>query len=190
MKDFAFTIRLPLWLVGQWEVLRSRCYSTVEERMQLAIELAEQNIDNATGGPFGAAIFGQSSHRLIAVGVNLVTSQDCSLAHAETVALALAQKVIGHYDLSTAHEPLELVTSVEPCAMCLGAIPWSGIKSVVCGACTEDAEAVGFDEGSKPARWMKTLTKRGIDVTTEILRDKARRVLETYKNQGQVIYHP
>ena len=190
MKDFAITIRLPLWLVGQWEVLRSRCYSTIEERMQLAIELAEQNVDNATGGPFGAAIFGQSSHRLIAVGVNLVTNQDCSLAHAETVALALAQKVIGHYDLSTAHEPLELVTSVEPCAMCLGAIPWSGIKSVVCGACTEDAEAVGFDEGSKPARWTKTLTKRGIDVTTEILRDEARRVLETYKNQGQVIYHP
>ncbi len=190
MRDFAFTIQLPPWLIAQWETLRSRCYSTVEERMALAIELAEQNVDNGTGGPFGAAIFGQSSHRLMAVGVNLVTNQDCSLAHAETVALALAQRVVGHYDLSHANEPLELVTSVEPCAMCLGAIPWSGIKSVVCGACTEDAEAVGFDEGSKPARWIMTLTKRGIDVTTEVMRDEARRVLEIYKLQGQEIYHP
>ena len=33
----------------------------------------------------------------------------------------------------------ELVTTTEPCAMCLGAIPWSGLSSVVCGARDQDA---------------------------------------------------
>ena len=41
----------------------------------------------------------------------------------------------------------EMVASTQPCAMCLGATPWSGIRRLVCGARDEDAEEIGFDEG-------------------------------------------
>jgi tRNA(Arg) A34 adenosine deaminase TadA len=67
------------------------------------------------------------------------------------VAIMIAQKILGNFDLGDASVPAyELVTSTEPCAMCLGATPWSGVRGLVCGARDEDASAVGFDEGSKP----------------------------------------
>jgi tRNA(Arg) A34 adenosine deaminase TadA len=73
--------------------------------------------------------------------------------------------------------------------MCLGAIYWSGVRSVVCGARDEDARSIGFDEGSKPADWVGTLESRGISVTKDVLRDEARSVLLSYKEAGGAIYN-
>ena len=73
--------------------------------------------------------------------------------------------------------------------MCLGAIPWSGIRSVVCGARDEDARSIGFDEGSKPQNWVKSLENRGISVVRDILRDKAKAVLLQYGSDGGLIYN-
>lgn len=72
--------------------------------------------------------------------------------------------------------------------MCLGAIPWSGVRSVVCGALGEDAESIGFDEGAKPAHWVATLESRGVTVMQGILREQARAVLLEYRQSGGVIY--
>ena len=47
----------------------------------------------------GAGIFEQEDGRLVAVGVNQVESANCSIAHAEMLAIAFAQHAIGHYDL-------------------------------------------------------------------------------------------
>ena len=58
--------------------------------MRLAIELSRLNIQHGTGGPFGAAIFERETGRLLAPGVNLVTSLDCSVFHAEMVAIMVA----------------------------------------------------------------------------------------------------
>ena len=91
--------------------------------MRFVIELARQNIEHRTGGPFGAAIFETTSGKLLAPGVNLVEPAHCSIAHAEMVAIALAQQTRGSYDLGREGTICELVTSTEPCAMCLGAIP-------------------------------------------------------------------
>jgi tRNA(Arg) A34 adenosine deaminase TadA len=156
--------------------------------MRFAIELARQNVEHRTGGPFGAAVFEAASGRVVGVGVNLVEASNCSLAHAEMVAMALAQQAVGHYDLGTAGV-YELATSVEPCAMCLGAIPWSGLRWVVCAAHGEDAAAIGFDEGAKPADWVGELRKRGIEVVRDVLRDEARAVLQQYAKAGGLIYN-
>ena len=146
--------------------------------MQLIIKLSQLNIEHKTGGPFSAGIFESKSGRLISVGVNLVESTDCSIAHAEMVAIAVAQLVIGSYDLSGSKDGIyQLVTSTEPCAMCLCAVPWSGVRSVVCGARDEDARSIGFDEGHKPPDWIKSLESHGISVVLDILRQEARAVL-------------
>ena len=152
----------------------------------MVIELSRKNIEAGTGGTFGAAIFEIPSGKLIAPGVNLVTSANCSVLHAEIVAIMIAQKTLGTYDLSNCGE-YELVTSCQPCAMCMGAIPWSGVKKVVCGARDEDARAIGFDEGCKPDNWQKHWQKRGIETIEDVLRADCRQVLIDYgQNEGNI----
>lgn len=157
------------------------------ERMHFVIDLALENIRQGTGGPFAAAVF-SADGSLLAPGVNLVTGIGCSSAHAEMVALALAQARVGHYDLSC-RGATELVTSTEPCAMCLGAIPWSGVRSVVSGATAEDAEAAGFNEGCKPEPWTRALTSRGIEVHAGVERERSTTVFDAYRRAGGVIYN-
>jgi tRNA(Arg) A34 adenosine deaminase TadA len=182
-------LELPAWVepfVGRQQA----ALDSMEARMRLAIELARQNILHRTGGPFGAAIFEIDSHRLVSVGVNLVETSNCSILHAEMVAIVLAQQAVGSYNLGGEGRPShELVTSTEPCAMCLGAIPWSGVRRVFCGAAGEDACAIGFDEGAKPTDWVGELHKRGITVVCNVLREEARAVLRQYTELGGAIYN-
>jgi tRNA(Arg) A34 adenosine deaminase TadA len=181
-------LRLPQWLqtlVQQGNV----ALESTESRMRFAVELARQNVEHRTGGPFGAAVFEAASGRVVGVGVNLVEASSCSMAHAEMIAIALAQQAVGQYDLSAGGNVYELATSTEPCAMCLGAIPWSGLKRVLCGAHGADAAAIGFDEGAKPADWAGELRKRGIEVVRDVLRDEARAVLQQYAQTGGLIYN-
>lgn len=182
-------LQLPEWTE---EFFRDpeAAYPSAKDRMQLVIELARSNVDHGTGGPFGAAIFERETGKLLAPGVNLVTTANCSVAHAEIVAIMVAQRVIGSFDLGGRGQPAyELVTSTEPCAMCLGAIPWSGVRYVACGARDEDARAVGFDEGSKLENWASTLEERGIGVTQDVCRKDAAAVLRYYAEKGGEIYN-
>lgn len=188
MRFSSVILSLPNWLA---DILPppERIYDTPESRMALVIELATHNIRLGQGGPFAAAVFDLESGRLIAPGVNLVITSNCSVAHAEIMALMLAQKQVGNFSLAAAGLKAELTTSTEPCAMCLGAIPWAGIKQLACGAREADARAVGFDEGDKPPHWPRLLEKRGIRVLRDICRDKAVAVLQEYQRQGGVIYN-
>lgn len=182
-------LQLPRWIEGALAEAE-QAYPTVEERMRLIIKLSQLNIEHQTGGPFGAGIFESKSGLLISVGVNLVESVDCSIAHAEMVAIAVAQRVIGSYDLGCEKDvAYQLVTSTEPCAMCLGAIPWSGVRSVVCGARDEDARSIEFDEGHKPSDWINSLESRGIHVVRDVLREQAKAVLLEYGKRGGLIYN-
>lgn len=183
------TLNLPDWasevLAAPRPELRSR-----EARMAFAIGLARRNVEQGTGGPFGALVYDLQAGRLVALGVNVVLASGCSLAHAEMMAIGLAQQARGHFDLAAPGlGPHELVTSSEPCAMCFGAIPWSGVRRLVCGARDADARAIGFDEGPKPARWAHALGVRGIEVERDVLRREARRVLVHYKETGGPIYN-
>ncbi len=184
----AIKLSLPAWLC---EVLPApeKVFVTAESRMALVIELAAANIRQGTGGPFGAAVFDLDNGRLIAPGVNLVTATCCSVAHAELVALMTAQRLVGNFSLAAAGCNVELTSSTEPCAMCLGALPWAGIRQLSCGARDSDARAVGFDEGDKPPHWPYLLEKRGIRVLRDICRPQAVAVLEQYRKQGGEIYN-
>lgn len=178
---------LPGWVgpfIADWPEL----LPSTQERMRLAIALSKQSVLRATGGPFGALVVDERDGRLVSVGVNLVTTAGLSVAHAEIVALSLAQAAVGRWNLSHAGS-LQLVTSCEPCAMCFGALPWSGIKSLVCGARKQDAEDAGFDEGDKPDAWVGSLQRRGIAVERGVLRQEAASVLAYYHDIGGPIYN-
>lgn len=162
-----------------------------KDRMHFVIRLAMENVDRGTGGPFGAAVFEVKTGILVSIGVNVVVLANCSHAHAEMVALANAQKGLENFDLGAPGlSRHELVTSCEPCAMCYGAIPWSGVRKLVCGARREDAEAIGYDEGSKPRMWAKALEVRGISVAQNVCRKEAVAVLQEYKTRGGMIFNP
>jgi len=179
---------LPDWLdsfVDAWP----DPLATVEQRMRLAVVLSGENVRHKTGGPFGAIVVEEHSNRLLGVGVNLVTALDLSIAHAEMVALSLAQSAISDWNLSAQTE-VQLVTSCEPCAMCFGAVPWSGVTSLAWGARKEDAEAAGFDEGDKLPNWAQALENRGIRTQGDVLRKEAAAVLARYARKEGTIYHP
>jgi tRNA(Arg) A34 adenosine deaminase TadA len=186
MSKFFLIVNLPEWVEGFLKT-QPAVYRTIEDRMRLAIELSRLNIQHQTGGPFGAAIFEKENGKLISVGVNVVVASHCSIAHAEMTAISMAQQTLAAYDLASKGE-FQLASSCQPCAMCLGATPWSGVKSLICGARGEDAETVGFDEGAKPAEWVKQLQNRGIEVTLDILRAEAKAVLDAYKSTDGIIY--
>jgi tRNA(Arg) A34 adenosine deaminase TadA len=180
-------LRLPDWVE---DALADRLYPTVEDRMRLAVELSRLNVRHGTGGPFGAAIFERETGELLAPGVNLVVAANCSVFHAEMVAIMVAQQLVGGFDLGGEdRQPYELVASTEPCAMCLGATPWSGVRHLVCGARDEDASAIGFDEGEKPIQWVPALERRGITVVRDVLREEAASVLREYVENGGEIYN-
>ena len=183
-------IHLPEWLTAFERELPGNLVGA-KSRMAVAISLSEQNVHHQTGGPFGALVVHEKTGEVIAMAVNRVEPQRCSSAHAEVLALTLAQQRLGTWNLADPSLPaLQLVTSCEPCAMCAGAIPWSGVRSVLCGATKADAESAGFDEGDRPLEWVDQLRRRGIMVTTELLRDEAKLVLQQYAKRGQTIYQP
>lgn len=184
-----FVLRLPTWINAALSGA-PRIFSTVEERMRLAIRLSQLNVEYGTGGPFGAAVFDVQTQTLLAPGVNLVVPMNCSVLHAEIVAIMMAQQKIQHYDLSAIEgSSFELVTSTEPCAMCFGALPWSGVRSLVCGARDEDARQIGFEEGPKLPDWTLALRERGISVQQDVCRWEAVEVLNQYNRNAGLIYN-
>lgn len=179
---------LPPW-VGDLVNPEQR-FPTVEGRMGLAVELSRRNVLEGTGGPFGAAVFDLLTFRPLAVGVNLVVPTASAAAHAEVVAICLAGQSLGNFDLTAGNGgPTELATSCSPCAMCLGAVPWSGVASLLIAAREEDARSVGFDEGNRPVDWVEGLNRRGIKVTEDLLRAEAVAVLRGYGESGGPIYN-
>lgn len=178
----SLTIDIPAWA---WAPSGS-VFPTVEDRMEVVIDLARQNV-NEGGGPFGAAVFAKDG-TFIAPGINRVVLAAVPIAHAEIVAIALAGQAVGSWDVAS-HGSFELVTSTEPCAMCLGAVPWAGVDRLVCGARDSDARQVGFDEGHKPTDWVSALKAAGIEVAQDVLRDQAIGLLQGYASGGGAIYN-
>lgn len=183
-----FSFSLPDWIAA-FMAAAPRRFPSQEARMNLVISLSRENVQRGSGGPFAAAVF-DCEGAVLAVGVNLVVTSHCSLLHAEIVALTLAQQALGRYDLGDeGRARCELVSTAEPCAMCLGAIPWANPARLLCGARDSDVRAIGFDEGAKLPDWQSTLEGRGIEVVRDVLREEAVAVLQLYQQQGGLIYN-
>ena len=185
-----FNLELPSWCkdyMSQYpDIIES-----IEDRMKLIIDLSRLNIRHNTGGPFAAGVFESNSGKIIAVGVNRVMPTNCSSAHAEIMALSLAQKRLGVYDLGGENLPEhDFFVNWLPCTMCYGATIWSGIKRlVIAGQGKELEEITGFDEGPRPDDWEGELNKRGIKVINNVLREEAVNVYKEFRDNNNFVYN-
>ena len=105
--------------------------------MQQALALANQaaTFDDV---PVGALVVNDQGE-IIGVGENLREKNNDPTAHAEIVAIKNAAQKIGNWRL----DDLTMVVTLEPCAMCAGAIVQTRMKRLVFGAFDEKAGAVG-----------------------------------------------
>lgn len=108
--------------------------------MRMAIRLAEKNVAEAKGGPFGAVIV--KDGKVLAKSANKVTGTNDPTAHAEVSAIRLACKKLHSFDLAGC----VIYTSCEPCPMCLGAIYWARLDAIYYANTKKDAAAIGFDD--------------------------------------------
>ncbi len=185
-----FEIRLPDWAIKENEAL-PEFVPDLEARMRIVIQFSRLNFEHDTGGPFAAGVFEKSTGKVVVVGVNRVVPSNVSSAHAEIVALSLAQQKLSTFDLGAPGFPdYQLVVNGRPCAMCFGSIPWSGVRSVVVGASGEQIESLtGFDEGPIHPNWQTELRNRGIEVIEHVLAEEACSVFRDFGDSGQPIYN-
>jgi tRNA(Arg) A34 adenosine deaminase TadA len=181
-------LTLPDWVFPFLE--KTPPCPTDEEKMRLVLSLARENVIRGTGGPFGAAVFREPGHELVSVGVNGVERLNNSVAHAEIMAIMAAEARLGSYTFRTrAGARYELLTTCEPCAMCLGAVLWSGLARLVCGAGRQDARALGFEEGPVFPESYRYLEDRGVEIVRGLLPEEARAVLKLYQERNGRIYN-
>ena len=128
------------------------------EMMQVALATARDALKSGDV-PVGAAIFNASGD-LISSGHNERELHNDPTAHAEIVALRRASQKLGAWKLAG----LTLVVTLEPCAMCAGAIAQSRIQTVVFGAWDEKAGAVGsvWDLLRDPRSTFRTEVRAGV----------------------------
>lgn len=181
---------MPAWAIAENQQLPTHI-PLLENRLREVIRFSRLNFENETGGPFAAGVFERDSGRVVVIGVNRVVPAKMSSAHAEIVALSLAQQMLQTFDLGGPDLPVhQLVVNACPCAMCLGSIPWSGIRSLVFAASGNDVESItGFDEGPVHPQWRSELQSRGIEVNDGLLENEAIRVFQDFTASGQPIYN-
>ncbi len=140
-----------------------------EAYMWRALEEARR-AEHAGEVPVGAVVTVED--QLVAVGSNRPIGDCDPTAHAEIVALRAAAKVVGNYRLAGA----TLYVTIEPCAMCAGAIVQARIKRLVYGAEDPKAGAVRslFALADHPQ-----LNHR-VEVTAGVLRDECAALLQAF----------
>jgi tRNA(Arg) A34 adenosine deaminase TadA len=178
-----YHVALPAWIDDELEEVPA-VIPDREDRMRLVHRLADRNWREGDGGPFAALVAEQGTGRIVSVGVNVVLGSGVSSAHAEVVALGLAQTATGSWDLGGDGMPAhELVVNWRPCIQCYGAAMWSGVRGlVVAGAGPELEEITTFDEGPLGADWAEQFEARGIKVVRDVLRDEALAVFRSYRD--------
>ncbi|MEK9833825.1 MAG: nucleoside deaminase [Alphaproteobacteria bacterium] len=144
-----------------------------EKFMRAAAALAEKNVADGTGGPFGAVIVRDGV--IVGEGTNQVTSSNDPTAHAEVVAIRQACEKLETFNL----EGCVVYTSCEPCPMCLSAIYWARLDRIFYGNTKADAAAIDFDDDFLYTEIPKPIDQRAIP-TSQILREETIKSFEAW----------
>ena len=113
----------------------------LDKYLDMAAIEAKIGVENGDGGPFGAVIIDKFGN-VLAKAHNMVLKTHDPTNHAEIVAIRQACKKHNTHDLSDC----TILSSCEPCPMCLSAIIWANIKEVYFGATKYDATKAGFND--------------------------------------------
>jgi len=151
---------------------------TDQDAMNRAIAVCRDGI-RAGQSPFGAAILKDGT--LIAEAHNTVRADNDPTAHAEVNALRKAAKALQTYDLAGC----VLVSTCEPCPMCLAATHWANVDRLRFGATIADAASAGFREMPIPAARMVAMGASRLQVESGLLTDECRALFDEWKRGGQ-----
>lgn len=158
---------LPAGLLKQEDSLTK---SRDEGWMRLALEAAQEAAELGEV-PVGACLV--SSEGLVLARSGNRTRTDCDpTGHAEVVALREAAREVGNYRLTGA----TMYATIEPCAMCAGALVQARIKRLVYGAKDERAGAV-----SSQFRICDTgFLNHRIEITSGVLEAECRAIMQAF----------
>jgi tRNA(adenine34) deaminase len=137
--------------------------------MELALEEARQAA-NEQEVPIGAVAV--LNDRLLARDHNRCIQLNDATAHAEILVLRKAGKVLSNYRL----KGLSLYVTLEPCAMCCGAIIWSRVSRLVYGAKDEKAGTVS----SKASLLEPGLFNHTVEVIEGEMEQESRKILQSF----------
>jgi guanine deaminase len=144
--------------------------------MARAIALSVENVA-VGGGPFAALVV--QDGKIIAEGVNSVTTDNDPTAHAEIMAIRGACKSLQTFELAGC----EIYTSCEPCPMCLGAIYWARPARVFFANAAADAAKFGFDDAFIYAEIPRAHADRKIPMI-QGMRDEALSAFRAWKKKN------
>lgn len=148
----------------------------------IALAQAQAGINLKEGGPFGAVVI--LDEIIVGQGHNTVLRDNDPTAHAEINAIRDSCRYLNRYNLKGAL----LITTCEPCPMCLGAIMWAHVSSVIYGCNSHDAALVGFDdecfyEQLKAGRSSSLLRQASPEIVNQ-----CRDLMNSWANQPHIIY--
>jgi guanine deaminase len=149
--------------------------------MARAVELSIENV-GLGGGPFAAVVV--RSGRIIAEGVNSVTTENDPTAHAEIVAIREACRQLGTFELPEC----EIYSSCEPCPMCLGAIYWARPVSVFFANTAADAAQFGFDDAFIYGEIQRNHADRKIPMI-QLMRTEALAAFHAWREKNDKIHY-
>lgn len=154
----------------------------LEKAMDLAIQSALEGVKNNEGGPFGAAIVG--NNQIISVAHNTVLKDSDPTCHAEINAIRLACQHLKRHELSDC----QIVTTVEPCPMCLTAIYWARIQKIYIGAQRGVAQKYGFDDVHFYEEVARPLEQRKVVCETLALDAQVEAVFKEWQALDRTLY--
>ena len=153
-----------------------------QQFMDEAIRLAAENVNNNSGGPFGAIIV--KDGKIVGRGANKVTSANDPTAHAEITAIREAARNLNTFTL----EGCEIYASCEPCPMCLGAIYWARIDKLYYAGTKDDAAKADFDDSVIYREICLPMEKRQIP-STQLMHEKAVKLFDSWiDNEDKIQY--
>lgn len=144
--------------------------SEIDARWMREALLAAHEANERDEVPVGACIV-SGGQILSAAGNRTRTDQDPT-AHAEIVALREAARKVGNYRLTDA----VVYSTIEPCAMCAGALIQARVKRLVYGAADERAGAVESRFGICDTDFLN----HRIEITTGVLEDECRALMQVF----------
>lgn len=148
----------------------------LDAAMRRAIDVCRDGL-RAGQAPFGAIVLRDGEE--VVAAHNTVGRDTDPTAHAEINALRAAARALG----STTLAGCTLVSTCEPCPMCLAAAYWAGVEAVVFGASIRDAEAAGFDQIRMSATSLAHAGARPMTVEGGRLRDDCLALFREWKSR-------
>jgi tRNA(Arg) A34 adenosine deaminase TadA len=191
---------LPRWAQEEFQAIRENCsdHQTDEERIEVAIDMSQKNVDVGGQEPFACIIYQHASNTgrttPYVLGVN---HED---RHAETMALHLVHARFSEQEQGPC-EPCEywMYSSCEPCCDCFGTLVLliatlrnasnsKFITRLVTAATKADAETLGFDEGPiNDASYHALQEIFGIEVIRGMQREQSANVIRGFGKQMSVL---